>query len=251
MVGCDKKIAKPQPSEPPKAKKLAKVTMNDADSIVFNYSSSGMLQKIISTEYKVNDKPVVFNLSYDAAGNTSEVNSSGGTRYNFIYQENKLILIENYLNGKKVAENNIGWLDGKVGSKTIFTGKDTDNGGTLYNPTFQVKSQYDGEGRIAKLSSYTIKPGYVFDLVSEKVINQYHNSENPLHVLSSLDLIRFEQSPLNNILKETLYNEKGEVDEITVNSYVFDNDNYVISAISVVTETGYSPTTISFKYFYE
>jgi hypothetical protein len=84
------------------------------------------------------------------------------------------------------------------------------------------------------------------------VIEQVDNKNNPLSIMEPLNLVAFSEIQMpNNILKESLYNNQGVLEEITENSFVFDNLDRVVSAVSTVTEPGYTPTSIQVKYYYK
>lgn len=103
-----------------------------------------------------------------------------------------------------------------------------------------------------KLTTYTINPdNNALSFENERVIHAYDNYINPLAILEPVNLTRFMHIGMqNNVLKESYYKKTGELQEVTENTFVYDN-NRVISARSVISEPGYNnPTTINASFFY-
>jgi hypothetical protein len=254
FVSCQKDTVTPPVIDPqPTGSLLHKVTINDTDSLVFDYAGNGALQKITSTEFVVGGGPAIFNFQYDPAGKVKEISSNAGVRYKFVYESGILKLTENFLNNLKVSENNFVWAGNRIISNTVFTGVDMGNGTVIYKPSYKATYQYDASGLLKKLSTFIINGATnEATLENERVIDQVDNNYNPLVVMEPLNLVAFlEINMPKNILKETLYNNQGVAEEITENNFVFDNQKRVISAVSSVSEPGHTPTPINVKYFYK
>ena len=251
FAACQKEISTPVPGNPPpSAKKLYKVTINNVDSMVFTYNSSGRLQKLSSTDPV--EEHIEFNFVYDNAGNVKELSTSAGELYKYVYENGKLRMTENYMDNVKVSENQFVWENSRISSNTVFIGTDGPNGSVVYKPTFKALYTYDAAGVMKSLSTYTINPvTQQTTLVNKRVIDQYDNNINPAVMIEAVNLLSFSEISMpHNILKESLFKEDGSLQESTENSYVFDAAKNIVSAVSTVTEPGRVPTVLNVQFSY-
>jgi hypothetical protein len=254
FVSCNKDTVVPPVTNPvPTGNLLHKVTLNNTDSMVFDYTVDGKLQKITSTEFEEGNGPATFNFQYDAAGRVKEITSNASVRYSFIYEGDHLKMTENFIGNEKVSENNFVWNGNRITSNTVFMSIPQGDGSIKYKPTFKAMYQYDASGLLKKLATFTVnKNTYETTLINERVIEQVDDNYNPLSIMEPLNLVAFSEIHMpRNIIKESLYDGQGVKEEMTENSFVFDSQKRVISAVSNVSEPGHVPTPITVKYFYK
>jgi hypothetical protein len=183
----------------------------------------------------------------------TEISSTTGLTFKFRYEANQLTLSETFHAGKKLSENYYQYENNRLGSTTLFSPTAHGNGDVTYKPTFKTTYAYDGSGRVEKFTSYTVNPATLAQTkVSEKQINQYDNSKNPLTMLNSVTLATFfEFQSDNNINKETSFDQDGKVEETTVNSRVYDSNNYPVTNTAVKSPALGVPETTVTKYYYK
>jgi hypothetical protein len=254
FISCKKNdIPGTKPSPNPVAKKLWKIKTNDNDSTLFAYTTTGELHKVIKTEEGSGDDVVTYTFIYTPTSIVSEIATSMGEKHKFVYEGNRLKLIENYVGPNKASEYFFEYSDNRLSTTFVRTPSRANNGGPLYNPTFKITYSYDASGELKKVASYAINPNTNAQTkVNEKEINQYDNNKNPLGILSPLTLARaFEFAGEHNITRQTLYNRLGQIEETTMNSYVYDDDKYPVTSTSTLTPNIGSPTTTNFKYYYK
>ena len=254
FISCKKdNHPSPVPDPDPVSKKIWKIKTNENDSTLFAYTTTGELHKVITTEEGMGNNVVTYTFIYTPDSKLSEISSTTGLKYKFLYESNTLKLTENYLGANKLSENHFEYSNNKVSAATVLTAFPGNNGGTLYKPTFKTTYTYDAAGQLKKVISYTVNPNTNAPTkVNEKEINQYDNNKNPLGILSPLSMVHIHDIPgEHNIIKETLYGENMQVEEITLNSYVYDKDNYPVTSTSTATPAGGTPSTINFKYYYK
>lgn len=237
---------------PVEAKKLWKVKMNESDSILLAYTTTGELSKVITTTDGDGQSLTTYTMLYDPSSRLTEISSSDGRKHKFVYENGQLKLAENYQGTKKVSENYFEFANGRIVSNTLFMPL-PNNEVITYKPTFKVSYAYGNSGDVVNTTTYTMNPnGTVLKKYSERIIEQYDDSKNPLSVLKYLTLLSVYELPGNkNILKEKLLDSDGGVEEATINTYVYDAEKNPISATSVLTPAGGSPITTNFKYYYK
>jgi hypothetical protein len=252
FISC-KKNDIPGPNPNPVEKKIWKIKTNDSDSTLFAYTTSGELHKVITTEEGSGNDVVTYTFIYTPTSKVSEISSTAGDKHKFVYEGNRLKLTENYVGANKVSENHFEYSDNRVSAIIVLTPSPGNNGANLYKLTFKTTYTYAGSGVLKKVTSYAVNPNTNAQTkVNEKEINQYDNNKNPLGILSPLTMARiFEFAGEHNITRETLYDGMGDVEETTLNSYVYDNDKYPVTSTSTITPATGSPTTNNFKYYYK
>ncbi len=242
----------PYPIPDTAAKKIWKIKTNDNDSTLFAYTTTGQLFKVITTEEGAGNNVVTYTLLYDPGSKVTEISSSTGVKHKFLYEGNKLTFSQNFEGANKVSENYFEITNNRISSNTLmspFPG----HGAITYKPTFKTTYTYDAAGQLKKVTSYTVNPNTNAQIkVNEKEINQYDNNKNPLGILAPLTLVGIYDLPgEHNIIKETLYDDEGQIKETTVNGYVYDADKYPVTSTSTITPAIGSPTTKAFKYYYK
>lgn len=253
LFSCNKNNDHPNPGPAPAAKKIWKIKINQTDSALFAYTTTGLLHKVISTDNGNGSNTSSFTFQYDATNRITEISSAEGVKHKFVYENNRLRLTENFQGLNKVSENVFEYAGDKIITNTLFSRFDSTNGMSVYRPTFKVTYSYDNNGDVAKVIEYQKQVnGPLFYKLSERVIQQYDNAKNPLAVLNYLTLLTlYEIQGNKNILKQKLYDALGNEEESTVNTFQYDDAKYPISGTSTVTPGGGSPITASLIYYYK
>lgn len=253
LVSCNKDDDYHNPGPGPTTKKIWKIKTNENDSTLFAYTTSGQLHKVISTEKGIGDHVVTYTFLYDPTSKVTEISSTIGVKYKFLYEANRPKFTENYVGAKKVSENYFEYTNDRVSSVTVLSPFPGNDNNATYRPTFKTIYSYDGAGNLSKASSYVVNPSTNAQTkINEREINYYDDSRNPLEILATLTLVRiFEIPGKHNIIKETLYDDDGQVEETTQSAYVYDNNKYPMTSTTVITAPGRAPITTNFKYYYK
>ena len=249
IISCNKKDVFPNPN--PVTKKIWKIKYNEIDSILFTYTASGQLHKVISTSQVGGNPNLTYTFLYDNANRVTEIKGAGG-KHKFAYENNRLKLTENYEGTKKVSENIFSYTGDKITTNTLFYRFINDNGISVYRPIFKTEYSYNNTGDVHTIINYHKQAnGSQFYKYGEKVIEQYDNAKNPLAVLYYLNLVTiYDIQGSKNILTEKMYDAMGNIEETTVNTYQYDDAKNPISAICTITPTGGTSFSAAIAYYY-
>lgn len=237
---------------PDDAKKVWKIKRNDTDSILLAYTATGELFRVITTTDGDGQSLTTYTMLYDPASKLTAIGSNDGRKYEFVYEKGQLKLTENYQGAQKVSENRFDFENGRMTSNTLFM-PFTNNEVVTYKPTFKISYAYNSAGDVEKAITYTMNPnGAILKKYSERIIEQYDNSNNPMAVLKYLTLLSIYELPgSKNVLNGKLLDADGTMEEATVNTYVYDSEENAVSSTSLLTPVGGEPIITNFKYYYK
>jgi YD repeat-containing protein len=247
FTSCKKDKGGPNNPDPVgQTKKLSRIEENGQLTASFTYNADGTLK----TLYADFGTSTTFEFTYDAQKRISQVTSTDGGLYKYIYENGLLTHVENLIGTEKIAENVIQYENGKIKSNTLFAAEPDGNGNVTYIPTFKTVYVYHGNGAVQKVSTYVMGANGQLELDHDYVYDQYDSKKNPLAVMGDFSqAFLYQPISANNPLTEKWVNADGSIDETTVNEYTYDNAGYPVTVKSTTTSNG-TPTVRTSKLFY-
>lgn len=247
FTSCKKDKGNPTDPDPVgQTKKLSRIEENGQLTASFTYNADGTLK----TLYTVFGSAVTFEFNYDAQKKVSQVTSTEGGLYKYIYENGLLARVDNLIDTQKIAENVFQYENGKVKSNTLYTINTDENGFVTKIATFKTVYFYNGGGSVQKVSTYVLSGAGQLELDHDYVYDQYDSKKNPLAVMGDFSqAVLYQPVSANNPLTEKWVNANGSIDETTVNEYTYNADGYPATVKSTTTTNG-TPTVRTSKLFY-
>lgn len=239
FTSCKKDTPENNPSKPG-ATKLKKVSSDD-EVMEFGYGADGSLQSV-KTSSGLSGAPATFTVRYAADKSISELSSSDGSRIVPHYSNGELTTADLFEGNDQLAVVRYEYLNGSLKS-TVMEMQGVEALKFMYN--------YDAAGNVSRMTSWGFNPMSGQLEATGRTDYQYDGKTNPMTAHKNLLYLLLQNTPKNNVTKETTYDEQDQVSETVEYAYTYNSQSLPQSATVKTTPAGSAAVTSTLTFLYQ